>query len=356
MAKLSGKEWRNLDAALRDAFTQIEFRSLLQFELELSLDNISSTAGDYRSRMFEVITYTESRNLTLDLISAAWNTNRRNEKLLLVAQHHGVAIHTPTKRNLEKILSQDNIIFDIATFRTTVGQIEGRVCRVEKNNAPQGTGFLIAPDVVLTNNHVVAEVVADSQKLSQWGFRFDYKIMEDGTTRNPGVSYKATEIIAARPHSAVDTVGEPKPGVPADDDLDFALVRLEEAPGDETLGKGAQSPLRGFVELPTSADNPDFSSNLVLFIPQHPQGNPMKLTVNTFRSWNQNETRMTYLNDTSPGSSGSPIFNGNWQLVGLHHSGDPQFGQPEYNEGIPINKIVSYLDAQELLDEILPDE
>ena len=30
-------------------------------------------------------------------------------------------------------------------------------------------------------------------------------------------------------------------------------------------------------------------------------------------------TRLIYETDTLPGSSGSPVFNDQWQLVGLHH-------------------------------------
>jgi hypothetical protein len=100
----------------------------------------------------------------------------------------------------------------------------------------------------------------------------------------------------------------------------------------------------------------DFATNKVLFIVQHPLGSPLKLTANIYRSTNSNNTRVTYLNDTESGSSGSACFSANWDLVALHHSGDPDYKQPEYNEGIPITAIVNLLQERNKLQEILPPE
>ncbi len=53
---------------------------------------------------------------------------------------------------------------------------------------------------------------------------------------------------------------------------------------------------------------------------------------------NANQTRVRYRTNTETGSSGSPCFNSDWDLVALHHS-----GIVKYNEGIPINCIVALL-------------
>ena len=57
---------------------------------------------------------------------------------------------------------------------------------------------------------------------------------------------------------------------------------------------------------------------------------------------NQNQARVRYRTNTEPGSSGSPVFDQNWNLVALHHSGEPAF-QPHWNEGIPFATIVNLL-------------
>lgn len=41
-----------------------------------------------------------------------------------------------------------------------------------------------------------------------------------------------------------------------------------------------------------------------------------------------------YRTNTLPGSSGSPCFSQGWDLVALHHNGDPEFWTPTYNAAI----------------------
>ncbi len=56
---------------------------------------------------------------------------------------------------------------------------------------------------------------------------------------------------------------------------------------------------------------------------QHPGGEPKQISVRENQLVELAETRLIYLCDTAPGSSGSPVFNDSWQVVGLHHSGVP---------------------------------
>lgn len=79
---------------------------------------------------------------------------------------------------------------------------------------------------------------------------------------------------------------------------------------------------------------------------QHPKGGPKAVTVR------ENEVKFLmddfihYLTDTEPGSSGSPVFNDQWVVVALHHSGVPD---PEdrnnwiANEGVRISSILAHL-------------
>ena len=42
-------------------------------------------------------------------------------------------------------------------------------------------------------------------------------------------------------------------------------------------------------------------------------------------SSNANNTRVRYRTNTEEGSSGAPCFDKDWELVALHHSGDPNY-------------------------------
>lgn len=50
-------------------------------------------------------------------------------------------------------------------------------------------------------------------------------------------------------------------------------------------------------------------------------------------------TRIRYATNTEPGSSGAPCFTMDWELVALHHYGDPAWLQPKFNQGVPIGLI-----------------
>jgi V8-like Glu-specific endopeptidase len=55
-----------------------------------------------------------------------------------------------------------------------------------------------------------------------------------------------------------------------------------------------------------------------------------------------------YITDTLPGSSGSPVFNDDWRIVALHHSGgnipEPSTNSIHFrNEGIRIGAILADL-------------
>ncbi len=63
--------------------------------------------------------------------------------------------------------------------------------------------------------------------------------------------------------------------------------------------------------------------------------------------------RVQYLTDTLPGSSGSPVFDTDWNLIALHHSGgwltEPNAATKSTyyrNEGIAIDSIIQDLAAK----------
>ena len=213
-----------------------------------------------------------------------------------------------------------------------------RVCRIRASSSTTtlwGTGFLVGPGSILTNCHVVRHVVG--QPNPDVTFQFDYRVRPDGSTSD-GVTLGPNTggdgwLVCSSPHSKYDLEVAPT-GLPTDEELDYALVRIAGEPGTE----------RGWVDI-TSA--PSAAPDQSLAILQHPDKAPLKLALDTkaILALNGNQTRVTYRTNTIGGSSGSPCFNMDWQPVALHHSGDP--AAPDFpatrNQGIPFGAITKHV-------------
>ena len=88
-----------------------------------------------------------------------------------------------------------------------------------------------------------------------------------------------------------------------------------------------------------------------LNILQHPEGEQMKVSLSNNGVVKTNEARglVLYVNATKPGSSGSPCFNQDWQLVALHHKGlKTSFGS--VREGILFSAIYQDIQTQSSSD------
>ena len=56
----------------------------------------------------------------------------------------------------------------------------------------------------------------------------------------------------------------------------------------------------------------------------HPSGRRKEIAVRNNRLLDQLPDFLHYETDTEPGNSGSPVFNDQWEVVALHHSGVPR--------------------------------
>jgi len=245
------------------------------------------------------------------------------------------------------------------------GKLQVCVCRIEipaqGGGKIFGTGFLIAADMVMTNWHVIQCVVATEDNDATYRgpraratdvlCRFDYKVLSNGAI-NPGstVSLAPNWRVALSPNN-------PNGIEPVAGQLDCAVIRLSKPQGNLVIGDNpqAQGDCRGWIKLPDVGIVTDFREHSPLFIIQHPEGDPIKLALCTdgIQSVNPNRTRVRYSTNTERGSSGSPCFDQNWNLVALHHAGDPNFAAghvPEFNEGVPIDTIRQFLKDRGLVD------
>jgi V8-like Glu-specific endopeptidase len=352
--KLTGTQYKQFTEALLDAFpSQQRLTELVQYQFGKNL-NVIAMGADLKEIVFKLIQAAESEGWTDKLITGARESNPYNPILFAFAQEFNLAISMPSELSargaLERLIKKTNSFLDINTWREKLGKIETQVCRIEvtkSNNTKEfGTGFLIAPNVVITNYHVIEAVDLGNANPGNVILRFDYKQTE-GKVLNPGTEYKLVEsdwLIDKSPYT--------ENLLPTPDELDYALLRVDGIPGEDTVSKNdPNSPARKWIEIPTQPY--DFLPDTSLFIVQHPNAHPLKLSFDTeaIIGINQNGTTVKYKTNTERGSSGSPCFDINLNLVALHHSGDPDWN-PTYNAGTPISAICERLQKQGLLKDI----
>jgi V8-like Glu-specific endopeptidase len=351
MGILDYRQEKMLNEALREAFPSPElFQNMLQYELGLNVWDYVGPSDSALTRVRQIINYFEARDTTVDLINGARASNPTNAKLVRISQLVAATFVAPSKDELEAMIGDELETSAVTSWRERLGAIEGQVCRIANPDLTVtegggfGSGFLVAPNVVLTNWHVVNSKHFVEDKIR---FQFDYKKKPDGSM-NFFTDYglAADWLLAEKPPTAHER--DPKNVAytkPKEDELDFALIRLDGSPGSKPIGENVVDGLvRGYVQLPGKKIAGD---NRVLFIIQHPHGKPMELAVNIMKPQvSLDDLRIFYETDTLAGSSGSPCFNWNLDLVGLHHGFNGIL-----NRGIPIRKIARYLHDNGLLDD-----
>lgn len=209
------------------------------------------------------------------------------------------------------------------------GSIAARaVARINIVGQGYGSGFMIAPRVLLTNNHVLPD--ADTAERAKANFHYEVDLAD--TDVGPLV-------FDLRPSELFYTLK----------DLDFAVVAVE------ARSSSGAVPLSSFGYLPILETVGKVSEGEWLTIIQHPEGDRKKICVRENQFIKRDDRYLWYTTDTNPGSSGSPVFNNDWYVVALHHAGVPEKrdgviqknpdGSVKWigNEGVRASRIVKAL-------------
>jgi V8-like Glu-specific endopeptidase len=206
--------------------------------------------------------------------------------------------HGPDDLELQSFWRPESEFLDVG-FVSRAIQRASAVCRIEVGTTgKRGTGFLVgAKNFVLTNYHVVegggSDQTSDNAKSAV--LRFGRITLDDGREAE-GRTFKT----------------DPKDPVPCSsptEDLDFALVRVEEGIFEaETLSTA-----------PCSLEAPAEKAGLHLL--QHPRGDAMKIAFSNNGVTGTFDGRLLqYVTKSAVGSSGAPCFDDDWRVVALHHA------------------------------------
>ena len=153
------------------------------------------------------------------------------------------------------------------------------------------TGFIVSPNLLLTNWHVFPTISFAKFALAR--VVFDYNQANSARKEgklNPEVFYWS------------------------DRSLDCCLIAFSGANGDTIV--------RNPIIISSENVEPLLNRDNRLTIIQHPEGKPMRLSLDgcTVKGQNIDKGFIVYTNDTAGGSSGSPVFSRTWILVALHHA------------------------------------
>ncbi len=212
-------------------------------------------------------------------------------------------------------------------FRSASGRVTG-----------YGTGFMVSPRLMMTNNHVLPS---------------------SGEAAFAVVQFNVFNTLDGRSRQAMEFRFDPTTFYETSQELDFTLVAVHPShPEGYTLESLGWNPL---IE-PSGKVIVGERVNII----QHPNGEPQQLSLRQNQISDISEDFVHYSTDTRQGSSGSPVFNDQWEVAALHHSGVPMRNGNDQimllsgipwdgsdatidqihwiaNEGVRISKIVARL-------------
>jgi endonuclease G, mitochondrial len=205
-----------------------------------------------------------------------------------------------------------------------------------------GTGFMVSPRLLLTNNHVLG---AKSDAIHS-EVEFDYQNDRSG-----------------RPLPVVVYGLEPETFFLTDQELDYTLIAVKE----RSVQGNIALKLYGWNRLNEQQGKALLGDSLNII--QHPNGEAKQIVLRSNQLVDLLPTFAHYVTDTEPGSSGSPVYNDQWEPVALHHSGVPKVQDGNWiakdgsiwksgmdpdtlewvaNEGIRVSALVGHIKQQTL--------
>ncbi|HEX2572597.1 MAG TPA: DNA/RNA non-specific endonuclease [Polyangia bacterium] len=223
-------------------------------------------------------------------------------------------------RSLEAMIGGDDLTE--VSFLDKGTRAARAVCRLSEEGRPMGTGFLVAPGILMTNHHVIDSTEAARAFAAEFDYQFD---ADDQPLRTVRFALAPEQLFVTSPA----------------DQFDFTLVAVQET-------SDAGTPVSSYGWLPLDPRTDKILEGEPIVIIQHPDGRTKQLCLFHSELVDRVDSYLHFTTDTAPGASGSPCFNRQWQIVALHHAsvdtGEGTPGRPKLiNEGVRISHILESL-------------
>jgi hypothetical protein len=211
--------------------------------------------------------------------------------------------------SLEKVLGMASALVPVSFLERGLKAAQA-VTRIKCADFSFGSGFLVEDDLLVTNWHVLPDRDAAA---GAW------------------VQFNCQTTLDGRDAPIEELRLDPDRFVTSKDD-DFTVVKIQ------------GSPRQRWTPLPLAPVQLAVDDRVNII--QHPGGGSKQLSFFHNMVVYVGQGRVQYLTDTLPGSSGAPVFDRDWRVVALHHSGgwltEPGSKRAVYrNEGIHIDRIIA---------------
>jgi hypothetical protein len=347
LPKLGNETLEEITDAIVSGYDIDDLSHVLRFKWGFVLANYVDVHRGFYFVVADLVALTERKGKARELLALAYSHASGNENLQHMAAKCGLSPQetdqkyrtdapAPKPASLEAMVNSRSRLVDYARFAERLQGLGDRLCLVQ-TPVKKGTGFLVAPDCVLTNFHVVEEAIRNVALSDKVVCRFDFRSGDgvEGSVAPKPYELAAKDIPASSPYSQSDLTGK---GDPASDELDYALLRLG-----EQAGPGPSKTPRGWFKL--SADAPVVTLRDFVVIPQHAEGHALKIAWGSIVAFPAAGNRVRYDTTTFGGSSGSPCFTADLDIVGLHHAAEAKHN-PSYNQAVPLWLIARDLAAK----------
>src|ERR1700730_9867833 len=284
--------------ATQDSFGPPSLDQVLLERFALIYANLTSIQKPFPSQVIDVHEYFRQRNIVEQLVVALRDARPAVSAFASIVDALGFT--KLPDGGLEVLVRPAGDPYrDVEVFRSDLSKLEAAVCQVDTGGT-LGTGTLIGPRLVITNHHVVAELLkANGPLANPVVCRFDFKTNAAGY-KTPATEVRATAVLASSSHAAEDLV--PGGTNTSANFLDYALLRLDRAIDDAPIVAGG-APRDSVTVGARAAALADHEGLVVL---QHPGGKPMKIDIGAVMQ--VGPMRIRHSVNTEPGSSGAPVF------------------------------------------------